>query len=160
MAVNWSTATTLFTFKYDKTSPPAPVSLKADNEERQSPWKNTSEFEINVELPVDTSGIQGIQYRLGTGSSQYVGIGTMTGAYTFTVEATNEADVQENKGQLLSVWLVDGAGNASEQSININTVELMYDKTPPMINRIFYDDKNNNKLIDENDKIRIIFNEV
>ncbi|MDI6781461.1 MAG: T9SS type A sorting domain-containing protein, partial [bacterium] len=156
MAGNWSTTTTLFTFKYDNTSPPAPISLKADNKEKQSPWKNTSEFEINVVFPDDPSGISRIQYCLGTGSSKYVEIGTLTNAYTFTVEAINE--VQENKGQILSVWLMDGAGNAREQSVN--TVELMYDKTPPMISRILYDDRNKNSLVDKNDKIEIVFNEI
>lgn len=109
----------------DTTPPPAPQNLTA-NGSNPSPWKNTPGFTISWTNPSDPSGIARAYYKLGTApTSNADTTGSAPGTPPFNLNATQQG------GQLLYVWLKDGAHNTNYQ--NNASVNLRYDGTAPSV---------------------------
>jgi parallel beta-helix repeat protein len=109
----------------DITPPPPPLNLVA-NGANPSPWKNTTAFVISWNNPTDPSGIARAIYKLGTApTSNTDTTGSASGIPPFNLNATQQG------GQMLYVWLRDGAGNTNYQ--NNASVSLRYDGTAPLV---------------------------
>lgn len=102
----------------DTTAPPAPINLTAT----PSGWININSFSINWTNPSDSSGIAGAYYKLGSTPTSKTD-GNYKTDKPFTVSATSQG------GQVIYVWLKDGAGNADHH--NRSSTMLYYDDTPP-----------------------------
>lgn len=116
-AGNWSSAYS-DTIILDTTSPSTPTGLTAT----PSGWTNVNSFSTNWTNPSDPSGIAGAYYKLGSAPTSNTD-GTYTTSKPFTVSATAQG------GQVIYVWLKDGAGNTSY--LNRSQTTLYYDATAP-----------------------------
>ncbi len=116
----------------DDTPPPSPKKLVADGK-NPSPWKKTPRFELSWQQPEDESDIVASFYKLGEppqDNSDYTA--KMSGQPPVAATATVE------DGQWCHVWLQDAAGNVSYE--NHASVLLRYDKTPPVVDSLFFKD--------------------
>jgi hypothetical protein len=102
----------------DTTAPSAPISLSA----APGSWTNTNPFSIDWTNPSDPSGIVGAYYKLGSAPASNTD-GTYTTSKPFFLAAAAQG------GQVLHVWLRDGAGNTSYLSRSSTT--LYYDGSAP-----------------------------
>ena len=102
----------------DVTPPPAPISLSAS----PSNWTMTNLFSIDWINPLDPTGIAAAWYKLGTEPTSSTD-GQTTPYHPFTISSTDQG------GQVIYVWLEDGAGNKDHN--NRETSTLYWDATPP-----------------------------
>ena len=114
----WTNLGSQSTQAADTTAPPAPISLGAV----PGSWTNTNSFSIDWTNPSDPSGIAGAYYKLGSAPTSNTD-GTYTTSKPFTVAAGAQG------GQVLYVWLKDGAGNTDYN--NRSSTTLYYDGTAP-----------------------------
>lgn len=106
------------------TLPPGPPQNLTANGASPSPWRNNPKFGLNWTNPYDRSGIVRSLYKLGSApASNFDSTGSLSGNPPDSALATASA------GQMLYLWLVDGAGNTSYQ--NRTSVQLRYDPFPP-----------------------------
>ena len=105
------------------TQPPLkPESLTADGSS-PSPWKNSSSFSIDMNYPVDPSGIAYHFFKLGTRPINPDDTSGSSESKPFNVDAVTEG------GESLFVWLSDSVGNVDYG--NWEYVLLRYDNQPP-----------------------------
>ncbi len=106
------------------TVPPGPPQNLTANGASPSPWSNNPKFGLVWTNPYDRSGIGRSLYKLGEApTSNYDTSGSLSAAPPDSATATALA------GQMLHLWLVDGAGNTDFQ--NRASVLLRYDSLPP-----------------------------
>ena len=114
-----NTKVTVANFRVKDTTPPtAPITLSA----APATWSNSNSFTINWTNPSDPSGIAGAHYTIGASPTSNTD-GSYTTSKPFTAGATAQG------GQIIYVWLQDGAGNTSYS--NNATTTLYYDGTAP-----------------------------
>ncbi|MDI6792066.1 MAG: Ig-like domain-containing protein [bacterium] len=121
--------------KLDKSPPPPPIDLTADDE-NPSPWKNSPDFIIDWTDPPDLSGIAYTHYQLDsppeTGDE-----GESTTLHPFEIMATRPGEPSRPGGPswpggpMLYLWLEDNLGQ--QDYLQVASVELRYETTPPDI---------------------------
>ena len=126
-------STTLVDFiSADSTAPPPPINLRA-GDANPSPWQNHRTFTVTWTNPNDPSGIALALFKLGEKPAGNADTsGTIKGGSPASIRAT-----QQN-GQMLHLWLKDGAGNADYR--NIASVLLRYDAVTPAIDSLVFAD--------------------
>jgi len=112
----------IWMFSIDTQPPSNPESLTADGSS-PSPWKNSPSFSIDMNYPVDPSGISRHFFKLGTRPIAADDTSGSSGSKPFNVDAVTEG------GESLFVWLSDSMGNADHN--NWEHVLLRYDSQPP-----------------------------
>jgi len=106
------------------TVPPGPPQGLTANGANQSPWSGSARFCLDWSNPPDSGGIGRSLYKLGSAPTfNFDTTGSLRGTPPDSVTATAQG------GQILYLWLEDGAGNTSYQ--NNATAALRYDGTPP-----------------------------
>jgi len=112
----------------DSTAPAAPINLRA-GDANPSPWQKFRTFSVAWQQPQDPSGIARALFKLGTPPvSSFDTTASTKGVPPVSIRAS-----QEN-GQMLYIWLVDGAGNTDHH--NTAAVLLRYDATVPIIDSL------------------------
>lgn len=119
-------------FTSDSTAPPPPLNLRAADAS-PSPWQKFRTFTVTWTMPNDPSGIALARYKLGSVPAGNADTsGTIKGGSPATIRATLQ------NGQMLHVWLQDGAGNVDYR--NIASVRLRYDAILPVIDSLVLTD--------------------
>jgi len=117
------TATVIDTSKDDLDAPGSPIDLVA-NETSPSPWQMDPSFQLSWTNPGDASGISKTYYKMSEPpAADDDTSGQFLHGPPITVSATLE------NGQLVYVWLEDGAGNQNYK--NNESVLIRWDETPP-----------------------------
>ncbi len=112
----------------DSIAPAAPMNLRAGGAS-PSPWQNQPDFIVTWTNPPDSSGIARAFYKLGSAPTA----NHDTSGTTFPQPPVTIRTARAN-GEMLYVWLQDGAGNVDYR--RHAAVMLRYDYTPPIIDSL------------------------
>lgn len=121
--IDWQTSTYILPITNDSVPPGPPIDLLA-NGSNPSPWSDSSIFELTWINPPDISGIANGLYKVGSRPTfNYDTTGSIRGISPDTITAINFGI------DSVFVWLVDGSGNLSFDSIAM--VIIKYDSYSP-----------------------------